>query len=98
MWTEGAGARDAHIRLRLHVGALRQQRHNHIQVVLFTGGDERRPSVLRHMQNRGQSYGAAQDTALLYPPHTHTQSHVYTHRAVCTMFYYIYHIMIMGRP
>jgi hypothetical protein len=47
MWTEGAGARDAHIRLRLHVGALRQQRPNHLQVAGNRGGEERRLSVLR---------------------------------------------------
>jgi hypothetical protein len=39
--------RDAHLLPRLHVGALRQQRPNQLQVAGNRGGDERRLSVLR---------------------------------------------------
>jgi hypothetical protein len=38
-WAEGAGTRDAHIVFRLHVGALRQQRLNHLQVATTRGID-----------------------------------------------------------
>jgi hypothetical protein len=51
-WTKGAGARDAHIRLRLHVGALRQQRLDHLQVAVFRGGVERRYPVLRRRRGK----------------------------------------------
>jgi hypothetical protein len=40
--------KDAHLRLPLHVGTLRKQRHKHLQVAILTGGEERRLSVLQH--------------------------------------------------
>ena len=63
-WTASAGARDAHIRLRLHVGALRQQRPNHLCVALLRGEVERRPSVLR----RKRASRSAPPSAILPRP------------------------------
>jgi hypothetical protein len=38
---------NAHLLLRLHVGALRQQGLNHLQIAVLRGQEEWRPSVLR---------------------------------------------------
>jgi hypothetical protein len=61
---EGAGAHDAHIILRLHVGALRQQRLDHLQVAALRGEVERRLSILR----RRRASGSAPPSAILKRP------------------------------
>ena len=45
-----ASLRHAHVILRLHVGALRQQRPNHLRMAIVRRSDERRPSTLRRTQ------------------------------------------------
>jgi hypothetical protein len=75
-WTEGAGARDAHIILQLNVGALRQQRPNNLQVAAVRGDVEWRPSVLRRRRENCDQrlpspsvlpLGAAQDHPISHP-------------------------------
>jgi hypothetical protein len=71
-WTEGPGARHAHIILRLHVGARRQQRPNRLQVAVLRGEVERRPSVLRR---RPASRSAPPSAVLPRPSSLPTSPH-----------------------
>jgi hypothetical protein len=72
-WTEGAGACDAHLNLRLHVGALRQQRPNHLQVAALRGGVERRPSILRRRREHcGKRLPPPSSRPSPAGPHQHT--------------------------
>jgi hypothetical protein len=49
-WIVPTARRHAHIRLRFHVGALRQQRPDHLSVAIGRRSVERRPSILRRTQ------------------------------------------------
>ena len=60
-----ARPRDSHLNLRMHVGALRQQRHNHLPVAVFRGGvEERSPSMLQ----RSLAWQSACPTAIISRP------------------------------
>jgi hypothetical protein len=66
------GARHAHIILRLHVGARRQKRLNHLQVAVLRGEVKRRISILRRRRASTSAPPSAilpRPSGLPTPPH-----------------------------
>jgi hypothetical protein len=86
-YKQGARAGDAHIILRVHVGALRQQRPNHLQVAAQRGVVEWRPSVLR-LKRASRSAPPSAPTHARTPTRTHALSLTLpiAHTLTCTLF------------
>jgi hypothetical protein len=70
----------SHIRLRLHVGALRQQRTNHLHLALLRGSEERRPSLLPR-KRPSPSAPPEEDTARGRHGHALSRLHVISYTA-----------------